>query len=106
MIFGGSPWRFRKRFDAVTPACVTDLQTLTALTRGRKMAAPQVQYLNLAFLKDKPHNTPNWVSSGIERTDGFETAGEAQAVKAEYKDASGVVERKDGRFYVFNVLPN
>ena len=30
---------------------------------------------------------------------------DAQAVKAEYKDASGV-EEKDGRFYVMKVVPS
>ena len=55
------------------------------------MAGPQMLYLKRAFLKDKPHNTPNWASSGIEQFDGFETKGEAQAVKAQYKDASGLI---------------
>jgi hypothetical protein len=38
------------------------------------------------FLKDEKYNTPNWASSGIEQLDGSETKGEAQAVRAEYKD--------------------
>ena len=67
--------------------------------RVKTMAAPQMLYLKRAFLKDMPYNTPNW---GIEQTDGFETEGEAQAVRAECKDASGVIE-KDGRFYVMKV---
>jgi hypothetical protein len=70
------------------------------------MAAEQIQYLKREFLKDKPYNTPNWVSDGIEQTDGFETNGEAQAVKSQYKDASGVEEGKDGRFYVMKVVPS
>lgn len=49
------------------------------------MAAEQIQYLKREFLKDKPYNTPNWVSDGIEQTDGFETNGEAQAVKSQYQ---------------------
>jgi hypothetical protein len=69
------------------------------------MAAQQIQYLKREFLKDKPYNTPNWVSNGIEPPDGFETNGEAQAVRAQYKDASGV-EDKDGRFYVMKVVPD
>jgi hypothetical protein len=69
------------------------------------MAAAQIQYLKREFLKDKPYNTPNWALDGIELTDGFETKGEAQAVRAEYQDASGV-EEKDGRFYVMKVVPS
>jgi len=67
------------------------------------MAGPQMLYLKRAFLKDKPHNTPNWASSGIEQFDGFETKREAQAVKAQYKDASGVIEGLDGEWYVMKV---
>jgi hypothetical protein len=67
------------------------------------MAAPQMLYLKPAFLKDKPHNTPNRASSGIEQFDGFETKREAQAVKAQYKDASGVIEGSDGKWYVMKV---
>jgi hypothetical protein len=52
------------------------------------MAAEQIKYLKREFLKDKPYNTPNWVSDGIEQADGFETNGEAQAVKGQYKHAS------------------
>jgi hypothetical protein len=66
------------------------------------MTATKIQYLRRAFLKDKPYNTPNWASDGIEPSDGFPTEGEAQAVRAEYKDASGV-EEKDGRWYVMKV---
>jgi hypothetical protein len=66
------------------------------------MAAQQIQHLKREFLKDKPYNTPNWAIDGIEPTDGFETEEEAWAVKAEYKDASGVEDR-DGRFYVMKV---
>ena len=40
-----------------------------------------------------------WV---FDLTDGFETEGEAQAVRVECKEASGVIE-KDGRFYVMKV---
>ena len=69
------------------------------------MAAPQMLYLKRGFLKDMPYNSPNWALDGIEPTDGFETKGEAQAVRAEYKDASGV-EEKDGRFYVMKVVPS
>jgi hypothetical protein len=57
--------------------------------RVKTMAAPQMLYLKRAFLKDMPYNTPN---RGIEQTDGFETEGEVQAVRAECKDASGVEE--------------
>ena len=68
------------------------------------MAAEQIRYLKLEFLKDKPYNTPNWIF-GIGQAYGFETNGEAQAVKAEYKDASGV-EEEEGRFYVMKVVPS
>jgi hypothetical protein len=71
------------------------------LRKGKNMAAGQIQYLNLEPLKDKPYNTANWVS-GTEHAYGFETGRDAQLVKAEYKDASGV-EDKDGRFYVMKV---
>jgi hypothetical protein len=67
------------------------------------MAAQQIECLKLEPLKDKPYNTPNWASSGIEQFDSFETKGEAQAVRAEYKDASGVIEGLDGRWYVMKV---
>jgi hypothetical protein len=66
------------------------------------MAAQQIRYLTLEPLKDKPYKTAKWVS-GIEQAYGFETNGDAQAVKGEYKDASGVEEGKDGRFYVMQV---
>jgi hypothetical protein len=65
------------------------------------MAAPQIQYLNLEPLKDKPYNTPNWIF-GTERAYAFETDRDAWAIKGQYKDASGV-EEKDGRFYVMKV---
>ena len=68
------------------------------------MAAEQIQYLNLEPLKNKPYNAANWVF-GTEHAYAFKTNEDAQAVKAQYKDASGV-EPKDGRFYVMKVVPS
>jgi hypothetical protein len=103
--------RTTHRFNFYAPAELMSARTteLTAVTslsfygggkkRVKTMAAPQMLYLKRGFLKDIPYNTHNW---GIEQTDGFETEGEAQAVRVECKDASGVIE-KDGRFYVMKV---
>jgi hypothetical protein len=68
------------------------------------MAAQQICYWSAVPLKDKPYNTANWVF-GTEHAYAFDTNKDAQAVKAEYKDASGV-EEKDGRFYVMKVVPS
>jgi len=66
------------------------------------MAAGQIQSLCLEPLKDRPYNTANWVS-GTEHVYGFPTDRDAWAIKGQYQDASGVVEGKDGRFYVMKV---
>ena len=65
------------------------------------MAAQQIVYWSAVPLKDKPYNVANWVS-GTEQAYAFDSNKDAQVVKAEYKDASGV-EEKDGRFYVMKV---
>jgi hypothetical protein len=85
------------------PHATENLDALTRLRKGKNMPA-QIYYWSAVPLKDKPYNTANW-AFGTEHAYGFPTDRDAWAVKAEYKDASGV-EEKDGRFYVMKVVPS
>jgi hypothetical protein len=66
------------------------------------MAAHQTYYLKIDRSMLNPRETADWVTS-TEKATVFGSEPEAQAVKGQFTDASGVIEGKDGLFYVMKV---
>jgi hypothetical protein len=64
------------------------------------MAPHQMFYLKVVPMVQNP-----WVED-MKKATGFPTDREAQMEKGQCKDASGVIEGKDGRFYVMKVAPS
>ncbi len=62
------------------------------------MAAHPTSYLKIDRSMLNPRETADWVTS-IEKATVFGTEPEAQAVKGQFTDASGVIEGEDGLFY-------
>jgi hypothetical protein len=66
------------------------------------MAVHPTYYLKIDRSMLNPREKADWVTS-IGKATVFGTEPEAQAVKGQFADASGVIEGEDGLFYVMKV---
>jgi hypothetical protein len=73
------------------------------LRKGKNMAAEQIYYLKIDRSLQNPHASADWVPS-MEKATVFGSEPDAQAMKSQRWDASGVIKDKDERyFYVMRV---
>jgi hypothetical protein len=78
-------------------------RTIARAVERKDMAPHQTFYLKADRLLLNPHESADWVTS-IEKATVFGSESEAQTLKGQRKDASGVIKDKDERyFYVMRV---